>query len=125
MSDLIVEYKPEIVFCGATSLGRSLIPRVAAQIGADNYLQRRQVTSTIGADTTETESTIEGSPGAVRRDSTTIETREGLYIEFEGSKYIRTQLTIIYILILTIGILIVYNGSSWSREDNYKSSIRT
>jgi len=34
LSDLIVEYKPEIVLCGATSIGRSLIPRVAAQIGA-------------------------------------------------------------------------------------------
>lgn len=34
LSDLIVEYKPEIVLCGATTTGRSLIPRVAAQIGA-------------------------------------------------------------------------------------------
>jgi len=34
LADLIIEYKPEIVLCGATSIGRSLIPRVAAQIGA-------------------------------------------------------------------------------------------
>lgn len=32
LSRLIQEYKPEIVLCGATSLGRSLIPRVAAAI---------------------------------------------------------------------------------------------
>ena len=30
---LIVKYKPEIVLCGATAIGRSLIPRVAVQIG--------------------------------------------------------------------------------------------
>ncbi len=34
LSELIQEHKPEIVLCGATSLGRSLIPRVAAAIGA-------------------------------------------------------------------------------------------
>lgn len=32
LAQLIQEYKPEIVLCGATSLGRSLIPRVAAAI---------------------------------------------------------------------------------------------
>lgn len=32
LAQLILEYKPEIVLCGATTLGRSLIPRVAAQI---------------------------------------------------------------------------------------------
>lgn len=30
---LIIKYKPEIVLCGATSIGRSLIPRVAVQLG--------------------------------------------------------------------------------------------
>lgn len=30
---LIIKYKPEIVLCGATSMGRSLIPRVAVQLG--------------------------------------------------------------------------------------------
>lgn len=34
LAELILEYRPEIVLCGATSLGRSLIPRVAAAIGA-------------------------------------------------------------------------------------------
>ncbi len=34
LAELILEYKPEIVLCGATTLGRSLIPRVAAAIGA-------------------------------------------------------------------------------------------
>ena len=33
LAELILEHKPEIVLCGATSLGRSLIPRVAAAIG--------------------------------------------------------------------------------------------
>jgi electron transfer flavoprotein alpha subunit len=33
VSKLIVKYKPEIVLCGATIIGRSLIPRVAVQIG--------------------------------------------------------------------------------------------
>jgi electron transfer flavoprotein alpha subunit len=33
MSKLIIKYKPEIVLCGATNIGRSLIPRVAVQIG--------------------------------------------------------------------------------------------
>lgn len=33
LSQLILEHKPEIVLCGATSMGRSLIPRVAASIG--------------------------------------------------------------------------------------------
>ncbi len=33
LAELILENKPEIVLCGATSLGRSLIPRVAAAIG--------------------------------------------------------------------------------------------
>ena len=33
LAKLILEYRPEIVLCGATSLGRSLIPRVAAIIG--------------------------------------------------------------------------------------------
>jgi electron transfer flavoprotein alpha subunit len=33
LAELILEYRPEIVLCGATSLGRSLIPRVAAAIG--------------------------------------------------------------------------------------------
>ncbi len=33
LSQLILEYKPEVVLCGATTLGRSLIPRVAAAIG--------------------------------------------------------------------------------------------
>ncbi|MBN2097363.1 MAG: electron transfer flavoprotein subunit alpha [Candidatus Omnitrophica bacterium] len=32
LAELILEYKPEIVLCGATTLGRSLIPRVAAAI---------------------------------------------------------------------------------------------
>ena len=32
LAELILEYKPEVVLCGATSLGRSLIPRVAATI---------------------------------------------------------------------------------------------
>lgn len=32
LTQLILEHKPEIVLCGATSLGRSLIPRVAAVI---------------------------------------------------------------------------------------------
>lgn len=32
LAQLILEHKPEIVLCGATSLGRSLIPRVAAII---------------------------------------------------------------------------------------------
>jgi len=33
LAQLILEHKPEIVLCGATTLGRSLIPRVAAAIG--------------------------------------------------------------------------------------------
>jgi electron transfer flavoprotein alpha subunit len=33
ISKLIIKYKPEIVLCGATNVGRSLIPRVAVQIG--------------------------------------------------------------------------------------------
>jgi len=33
LAQLILEHKPEIVLCGATSVGRSLIPRVAATIG--------------------------------------------------------------------------------------------
>jgi electron transfer flavoprotein alpha subunit len=33
LSELINEYKPEIVLCGATSIGRSLIPRVAVEVG--------------------------------------------------------------------------------------------
>lgn len=33
LSQLILEHKPEMVLCGATSLGRSLIPRVAVEIG--------------------------------------------------------------------------------------------
>ncbi len=33
LAELILEHKPGIVLCGATSLGRSLIPRVAATIG--------------------------------------------------------------------------------------------
>ncbi len=33
LAQLILEHKPEIVLCGATTLGRSLIPRVAAEIG--------------------------------------------------------------------------------------------
>jgi len=33
LAKLIMEYRPEIVLCGATSMGRSLIPRVAAIIG--------------------------------------------------------------------------------------------
>lgn len=33
ITKLIIRYKPEIVLCGATSIGRSLIPRVAVQIG--------------------------------------------------------------------------------------------
>lgn len=33
ITKLIIKYKPEIVLCGATSIGRSLIPRVAVQIG--------------------------------------------------------------------------------------------
>lgn len=33
VSRLVVKYKPEIVLCGATNIGRSLIPRVAVQIG--------------------------------------------------------------------------------------------
>ena len=33
LAQLILEYKPEVVLCGATTLGRSLIPRVAATIG--------------------------------------------------------------------------------------------
>ncbi len=33
LAELIQEHKPEIVLCGATTLGRSLIPRVAAAIG--------------------------------------------------------------------------------------------
>ncbi|MCK4248843.1 MAG: 4Fe-4S binding protein, partial [Candidatus Omnitrophica bacterium] len=32
MTDLINEYKPEIVLCGASSIGRSLIPRVAIKL---------------------------------------------------------------------------------------------
>ncbi|MFC1630969.1 FAD-binding protein [Candidatus Omnitrophota bacterium] len=32
LAELILEHKPEIVLCGATTLGRSLIPRVAAAI---------------------------------------------------------------------------------------------
>ncbi|MFH1045368.1 MAG: electron transfer flavoprotein subunit alpha [Candidatus Omnitrophota bacterium] len=32
LSQLILEHQPEIVLCGATSLGRSLIPRVAVEI---------------------------------------------------------------------------------------------
>ncbi|MBL7085041.1 MAG: electron transfer flavoprotein subunit alpha [Candidatus Omnitrophica bacterium] len=34
LTQLVLEHRPEIVLCGATSLGRSLIPRVAATIGA-------------------------------------------------------------------------------------------
>ncbi|MBN3037830.1 MAG: electron transfer flavoprotein subunit alpha [Candidatus Omnitrophica bacterium] len=34
LTQLILEHKPEIVLCGATSLGRSLIPRVAVEIGS-------------------------------------------------------------------------------------------
>lgn len=33
LAQLILEHRPEIVLCGATTLGRSLIPRVAAAIG--------------------------------------------------------------------------------------------
>jgi len=33
LSRLIQEHKPEIVLCGATAIGRSLIPRVAARLG--------------------------------------------------------------------------------------------
>ena len=33
VTKLITKYKPEIVLCGATAMGRSLIPRVAVQIG--------------------------------------------------------------------------------------------
>lgn len=33
ITKLIIKHKPEIVLCGATSIGRSLIPRVAVQIG--------------------------------------------------------------------------------------------
>lgn len=33
ISKMIIKYKPEIVLCGATNIGRSLIPRVAVQIG--------------------------------------------------------------------------------------------
>lgn len=33
VSKLIIKYKPGIVLCGATAIGRSLIPRVAVQIG--------------------------------------------------------------------------------------------
>lgn len=33
VSKLIMKHKPEIVLCGATAIGRSLIPRVAVQIG--------------------------------------------------------------------------------------------
>ncbi len=33
LTRLITRYKPEIVICGATTVGRSLIPRVAVQIG--------------------------------------------------------------------------------------------
>ncbi len=33
VTKLIAKYKPEIVLCGATTIGRSLIPRVAVQIG--------------------------------------------------------------------------------------------
>lgn len=33
ITKLIVKYRPEIVLCGATTIGRSLIPRVAVQIG--------------------------------------------------------------------------------------------
>lgn len=33
ITKLIIKYKPEIVLCGATTIGRSLIPRVAVQIG--------------------------------------------------------------------------------------------
>ncbi len=32
LSELIREYKPEIVLCGATSIGRSFIPKVAARL---------------------------------------------------------------------------------------------
>lgn len=34
LADLILEYKPEIVLCGATTIGRSLISRVAVRIDA-------------------------------------------------------------------------------------------
>lgn len=33
VSKLIMKHKPEIVLCGATAIGRSLIPRVAVQVG--------------------------------------------------------------------------------------------
>ena len=33
ITKLIIKYKPEIVLCGATAMGRALIPRVAVQLG--------------------------------------------------------------------------------------------
>jgi len=33
ITKLIMKYKPEIVLCGATSIGRALVPRIAVQLG--------------------------------------------------------------------------------------------
>lgn len=37
-------------------------------------------------------------------------TTDGKYIEYEGSKYLRRRLNLIYLLLLFIGLTTIYNG---------------
>ena len=54
----------------------------------------------------------------ITHQNSSIETKDGKYIEFKGSKFVRTQLIIMYILILFIGLITIYNGITNQETQN-------